>query len=135
MIKDQVLETAKHGRVRWFIIAFVVGGILMSALLAWQLAESSPRNWCVLAKQGSPELAGSCVAILIKLLEIKDHAVLGLLAIVGLSFLSLATVAMGVRITAEGPGGLKTDIGADKTTVTDGESVVQLPTPPSGDTQ
>jgi len=106
----EVVDTVKNGRLRWFVVAFVLAGALMSVLLAWQLGETTPKNWCILAKQGSPELAGSCVTILLHLLDIKDHVVIGLLAIVGLSVLSLAVVALGVRISAEGPGGLKANV-------------------------
>jgi hypothetical protein len=128
-IKTEVVDTIKHGRVRWFVIAFVMAGFLMSALLWWQLSETTPAKWCMLAKQGSPELAGSCTSILLRLLDLKDHAIIGLLMILGISFLSLAAVALGVRISAEGPAGLKTEIGADKTTVTGGDSSVEVPTP------
>lgn len=107
-------------RLRWFIIAFVLSGLLMAGLLVWQLYETTPRVWCVLAKTGSPEMATSCVAILLKLLELKDHAVIGLLSIVGLSVLSLAAVALGVRLGFTGPGGVSANIESDQedTTIT-----------------
>lgn len=128
---DVVVDAIQHGRLRWFIVAFVTAGMVTMAMLGWQLYETTPARWCVMAAQGSPELAGSCVAILLKLLEIKSTVVIGLLAIVGLSVLSLAAVALGVRLGLSGPGGLSADIGADKTTVSNGESSVTLPTPPA----
>jgi hypothetical protein len=128
-IKAEVIDTIKRGRVRWFVIAFVLAGFLMSAMLWWQLSETSPDKWCALAKQGSPELVGSCAAILLRLLDLKDHTIMGLMFILGLSFLSLAVVALGVRISAEAPTGLKTSIEADETVVTDGTSEVTIPTP------
>lgn len=130
-IKAEVADVIKRGRVRWFVIAFVAAGLLMSGFLWWQLSEITPEKWCMLAKQGSPEMATACTSILLRLLDLKDHAILGLLFILGLSFLSLAVVALGVRISAEGPAGLKTEVGAETTTVTDGSSVVEVPTPPS----
>lgn len=120
-----------NGRVRWIVFAFLGSGLLMSALLTWQLYETAPARWCVIAKSGTPDLATACITVLMKLLEIKGNVVIGLLVIVGLSVLSLAVVALGVRIGASGPGGLTANIGADKTTVTDGNSVVEMPTPPS----
>jgi peptidoglycan/LPS O-acetylase OafA/YrhL len=130
-IKAEVADVIKHGRVRWFVIAFVAAGLLMSGFLWWQLSEITPDKWCQLAKQGSPELAGSCASILLRLLDLKDHTIIGLLFMLGLSFLSLAVVALGVHISAEGPAGLKTEVSAETTSVTDGSSVVEVPTPRS----
>lgn len=120
-----------NGRLRWFIIAFVLAGAFMTGLLAWQLYETSPARWCVLAKQGSPDSTNACVAILVKLLELKDHVNTGLLIIVGISVLSLAAVALGVRLGLSGPGGLSANIGSENTTVSNGESTVVIPTPPA----
>jgi len=124
----------KHtARFRWIIIAFLVAIASMSGLLAWQLYDTTPARWCAAALMGSPEVATACFGVLLRLLEVKDHAVLGLMAIVGLSVLSLAVVALGVRINAAGPGGLTANIGAEKTTVTDGESSIVVPTPPNSE--
>lgn len=118
-------------RFRWVVYAFMAAGIVMTAMLAWQLYDLTAARWCVLAKTGSPELATGCVTMLVKLLDLKDHVLLGLLTIVGLSVLSLAAVALGVRLGFTGPGGLSANVGADKTTVTDGQATVTLPTPPA----
>lgn len=121
-------------RFRWVIYAFMAAGIVMTAMLAWQLYDLTAARWCVLAKQGSPDLATGCVTMLVKLLDIKDHVMIGLLGIVGLTVLSLAAVALGVRLGFTGPGGLSANVGADKTTVTDGQATVTLPTPPAEET-
>ena len=128
---DVVVDLMRNGRLRWFIVAFVASGVVTMLMLGWQLYETTPARWCVMAKQGSPDLEGSCLAIRLKLLEIKSNVVLGLLAIVGLSVLSLAAVALGVRLGLSGPGGLSANIGSDKTTVSNGESSVTVPTPPA----
>lgn len=120
-------------RFRWVIYAFGVAGALMMAVLIWQLYDLTAARWCVLAKQGSPELATGCVTMLVRLLDLKDHVLIGLLAIVGLTVLSLAAVALGVRVGFSGPGGLSANVEADKTTVTDGQATVTLPTPPAED--
>lgn len=120
-------------RFRWVVFAFLGAGLLTMAMLGWQLYDLTPGRWCVLAKQGSPELANSCVAMLVKLLDLKDHVLIGLLAITGLSVLALAAVALGVRLAFSGPGGLSANVGADKTTVTDGQASVTIPTPPAED--
>lgn len=117
------------GRLRWFVFAFLAAIIIMTALLAWQLYETSPTRWCILAKSGSPEMASSCVSMLIKLLELKNNVVIGLLSIVGLSVLSLAAVALGVRLGLSGPAGLSANIGAEETVISNDSASVTVPTP------
>lgn len=104
-------------RVRWFVYAFVAAGALMTAMLGWQLFETTPARWCGIAKAGTPELANACVAVLLRLLDIKNDVVVGLLAITGLSVLSLAAVALGVRLGFTGPAGLSADVRRDESTV------------------
>jgi hypothetical protein len=104
---------------------------MMSALLAWQLWDVTPARWCAIAQNGTPDLQTACVTVLLKLLELKNNVVIGLLTIVGLSVLSLAAVALGVRLGLTGPGGLTANIEAEQTTVSDGSSTVVVPTPPS----
>lgn len=128
--------TKDHGRFRWTLGAFSASGLLMMLLLAWQLFETTPARWCALAANGSPELTTGCATILLRLLEIKDHVSIGLMAITGLSVLALAVVATGTKINASGAG-FNADIGADKTTVStdDGTSTLTIPTPPASDVQ
>jgi len=109
-----MLDTIKHGRLRWFIIAFCLSGFVMTLMLAWQLYETTPARWCVMTDR-----AEGCVAILMKLLEIKDHTVMGLLIIVGLSVLCLAAVALGLRLGVSGPGGIEANIGVEVTSSKD----------------
>lgn len=126
-----MVEPVIKSRTRWFISAYVASGALMISLLAWQLFETTPARWCVLAKQGSPELATGCVTILMRLLDLKDHVNIGLMVIAGMSVAALAALATGQRLSVNGPGGLSANVGAETTTVTDGESTVKIPTPPS----
>lgn len=84
----------------------------MSGLLVWQLWDVTPARWCAIA-QATDERANVCVAILLRLLDLKDHVVLGLLSIVGLTVLALAVVALNVRIGATGPAGIGVNIGDD----------------------
>lgn len=126
-----MVDLQNNLRFRWVVVAFMAAGIVMTAMLGWQLYDLTAARWCVLAKQGSPDLATGCVTMLVKLLDLKDHVLIGLLGIVGLSVLSLAAVALGVRLGFTGPGGLSANVGADKTTVTDGQATVTLPTPPA----
>lgn len=127
-----MVTVTEHGRVRWFVIAFLMAGFFMSALLVWQLWDVTPARWCAIA-QSQNEVQAACLSILLKLLDLKNNVVIGLLAIVGISVLSLAVVALRIRIDAAGPGGLTANIGADKTVIsdTDGLSTVEIPTPPA----
>jgi len=122
-------------RFRWVVFAFLAAGGMMTALLAWQLYDTTPARWCAIALQGSPEISTGCFNVLLRLLDIKNNAVLGLLAITGLSVLSLAAVALGVRLGFTAPGGISANVQADTTTVTDGSSTVTIPTPPAEETQ
>lgn len=120
-------------RFRWVVYAFVGALLVITGLFAWQMYDLTPARWCAVAATGSPEIATGCFNVLIKLLDIKDHAVMALAGITGLTVLSLAAVALGVRIGFSGPAGLSANVGAETTTVTDGSSVVEVPTPPSED--
>lgn len=124
-----------NGRVRWFVVAFLILGTMMTGLLTWQLWDVTPARWCAIAQASTPDFANACVTILLRLIELKNNVVLGLLVIVGASMLSLAAVALGVRMGLTGPGGLSANIGADQTTVTDGSSTVTVPTPPAERTE
>lgn len=93
---------------------------MMAALLAWQLWDVTPARWCAIAKSGTPEISSACVTVLLKLLELKNSVVLGLMAIVGLSVLSLAAVALGVRLGLVGPAGFSADISPDQVKMSKG---------------
>jgi uncharacterized membrane protein SpoIIM required for sporulation len=124
------LQEAGKGRFRWTVVAFMLAGLLISGLVVWQLYETAPRIWCEMAKEGHND---QCVQILLRLLDIKNNALLGLIAILGLTVVSLTAIALGLKISAGGPGDTHIDVGADRTTVDTGGSTVVIPTPPSGD--
>lgn len=114
------------------LLAFILAALITVGLVVWQLVETTPRAWCQLAADANEARYSSCSSILIKLLDIKDHTIIGLLSILGIIILAIVVVALGVSVKGTGPGGIGVDIGSDKTRVTDGESVVDIPTPPSG---
>lgn len=118
-------------RYGWTIIAFVLAGLLVSGLVIWQLYETSPRIWCQIAEGDAEAVRGACLAILLKLLDLKDHAVIGLLTILGITVVSLVAVALGLKISAGGPGNTHVDIGADETRIESSGADVTIPTPPS----
>lgn len=117
------MDLFKDGRIRWVVLAFLINMVIMAGLLAWQLYDLTGAKWCTLAKVGTPDMATACVTALVRVLEVKDHIMAYLLAIIGLNSLSLTAVALGVRISANGPGGVSTNIGVD----TDGPTRITIP--------
>jgi len=128
------LEPKVGRNFRWTLIAFVFAGLLMSGLAIWQLYETSPQRWCALAENTAGDVNNNaCLAVLLKLLELKDHSLLAIFFILGITVISVVVVALKVQVRGSGPGGLSVDIGADKTVVEGGGSEVEIPTPPSED--
>jgi hypothetical protein len=118
-------------RYAWTLIAFAAAGLLMAGLVIWQLIESSPGVWCHIADSTDTNLRGACLSVLLKLLDLKDHALMGLLTILGITVVSVVAVALGVKISAAGPGGTNVSVGSEKTIVDNGDAKVEIPTPPS----
>lgn len=120
-------------RYGWTIIAFIIAGVFISGLVIWQLMETAPAYWCALADQTSEGLRTACYNVLLRLLDIKDHAIVGLLTILGITVASVVAVALGVKISGTGPGGTSVNVGADETRVKNGDLDMSIPTPPSED--
>lgn len=118
-------------RYGWTIIAFIIAGVFISGLVIWQLFETQPAYWCAIADQSSEGLRTACYNVLLRLLDIKDHTIVGLLTILGITVASVVAVALGVRIVAGGPGGTNVNVGADETRVRNGDLDMTIPTPPS----
>lgn len=119
---------------RWTIVAFVFAGALMAGLMIWQLSELSPDRYCKLAEVTGSENA--CLSVMLKLLTLKDHALIGTLATLGLTVLALAAVALGVRISATAPGGGGVDVGGNgppDTSITQGDKEIVIPSPPASE--
>ena len=126
-----MIPAASPSRFRWTIIAFALAGVVITALVAWQLYETSPGRWCALAANGSPEMTSGCFQVLLKLLDLKETSLMLLIGALVLTILSIVAVALGVRLSGAAPGGFSVDVGADKTTITSGEAEATVPTPPS----
>lgn len=124
---DPAIGKTRYG---WTLIAFVLAGGLIAALVIWQLIVTSPNAFCAVAK-ATGERSAVCLPLLIEIVHVKDHAIVGLLTILGITVISVVAVALGVRISASGPGNTNVNIGADTTTVDNGDAHVSIPTPPS----
>lgn len=117
-------------RFGWTMIAFIVMIVFIGVLAVWQIDATSPGYWCKLAEDTTESRTG-CYGLLMKLVEVKDHVIIGLLSILGLAIAGLISVALGLNVRAGGPGGTSVDIRERDTTVDTGDTSVTIPTPPS----
>jgi len=130
MVDSQTLLDKHESNFRWTILAFALFAALVSGLVIWQLAETSPNHWCGLAKAASPEISAACVTLLEKLLEIKDHVIIGLMCILGIIVIGTVAVALGLKITGSAPGGLSVGVTPEKATADTSEGLhVEVPIP------
>lgn len=119
---------------RWTLVAFALCGGLIAALVVWQLWELTPQRWCALAENTAGDVnSNACLSALLRILDLKDHALIGLLVILGITVVSVVVVALKVNVKGSGPGGFEVDIGADETQVREPDTgaSVTIPTPPS----
>ncbi|MBO9380233.1 hypothetical protein GG804_26055 [Sphingomonas histidinilytica] len=101
---------------RWTVWVILIGALAMGATLVWQLYGLTPARWCVVpinaAKMaGARPIAEDCTTIVLRLLDLKDHAITGLLIVLGLSFVAMVVTLLGARINFNGPGGIGGSIG------------------------
>lgn len=97
-------------RFRWIVLAFIASGGLVAGLLIWQLLETSPNKWCSYVGEATPQ---GCFDVLLKLIDVKDTAIIGLLTILGLTVASVVAVTLRVKIDIQGPGGTGGNIQGD----------------------
>lgn len=109
-----------HNRpIRWNIIGLVLGAPALTAILIWQLYGLTPKGYCM-SILGVGEVAGAHAASITKyyvgcitrLLSLKDHVVIGLLIVIGVSYIAALIMALGAFIKGQGPGGFGLEIGS-----------------------
>lgn len=120
-----------HGRFKWTILAFGFAVIFVGAILVWQLFETKPERWCQLAEAATPENTNACLAVLVKLIDVKDHVLIGVTGTLALTVLSIVVVALGVRLSGSGPGGTSVSISESDTVIKTPDMSLTVPTPPS----
>lgn len=93
--------------------ALFLGAPIFGGLLAWQLYGLEPERVCKtsfdLARiDGAGLLVAfqSCIGLYAKALDIKDHAVIGLLTILGLGYLMMMMRELRMQGEFQGPGGI-----------------------------
>lgn len=109
----------------WQLYAIISAAPAIVALLVWQLGTLTPQEWCGVAVGaskaahaiGGPALRPEdCGSILLKLLDIKNTTIIGLLIALVVSYLLLVVDRIGAGLHIQGPNGLGLDIkgnGAD----------------------
>lgn len=130
-----VPDFSQNGRFKWTILAFILAIIFVGGVLIWQLFETKPERWCQIAESAAPENINACLAVLVKLIDVKDHVLIGVTGTLALTVLSLAVVALGVRLSGSGPGGTSVNISEKDTTISTPDASVTVPTPPSEETR
>jgi hypothetical protein len=93
--------------------ALFMGAPIFGGLLAWQLYGLEPERVCSIpgAFVDNKDLASilnafnACIGLYAKALDIKDHAVIGLLAILGLGYLMMMMRELRMQGEFTGPGG------------------------------
>ena len=93
--------------------ALFLSAPLFGGMLGWQLYGLEPERVCKtsfdLARiDGAGLLVAfqSCIGLYSKALDIKDHAVIGLLAILGLGYIMMMMRELNMRGSASGPLGI-----------------------------
>lgn len=109
--------------------ALFMGAPIFGGLLAWQLYGLEPERVCKtsfdMAKiDGAGILVAfnACIGLYAKAFDIKDHAIIGLLAILGLGYIMMMMRELRMQGEVKGPGGVgasfRSEDGAPPPTVT-----------------
>lgn len=107
----------------WTVAAIIFGGFAMGLILVWQLWGLTPGRWCVVAINAAKmtnmrPTAEDCTTIILRLLDLKDHAIVGLLGVIGLSFLVMVVTLFKAKISFSGPGGVGGSVGGGEMDIT-----------------
>lgn len=105
--------------IHWAVWGLILGAPVIIAMLIWQLAPlNDPVRWCSvtigIAKVAAQKpLIEDCTTIVLKLLELKDHAIVGLLLAVVIGYLVMVSMVLGAKVSWTLPGGAGGSIGRD----------------------
>jgi len=104
--------------IKWTAWAIIFGSLAMGAMLIWQLYGLVPARWCAVSissakMSGTRPVAEDCTTIILRLLDLKDHAIIGLLGVIGLSFLVMVVTMFKARVTWTGPAGIGGSVGGE----------------------
>lgn len=123
-------------------VALFLGAPIFGGLLAWQLYGLEPERVCSIPSAfiDNKDLASilgafnACIGLYAKALGIKDHAVIGLLVILGLGYLMMMMRELRMQGEATIPGGggfkFRSDDGKDPPAPTVTTTTTVAPTQP-----
>jgi hypothetical protein len=94
-------------------LGVLLGAPIFGGLLAWQLYTLSPKSWCNTAfsvakadNAGLIQAFQACIKLQEAILGIKDHAIIGLLVVLGLGYLMMLMREFRINGEISGPLGI-----------------------------
>jgi len=121
---SKITSLFKTGLGFWRNLFFYLMAFTTTAMLIWQLSLlEPPEKWC---PHNSLSL---CFASIEKNLELRDHAIIGLLIVLAVVVIGSMVVTYKLSVSGSaGAGNVSVDIHQDKTTVTTPQTTVSVPT-------
>lgn len=116
----------------WRSLFFYIMAFTTTGMLIWQLKLlEPPEKWC------AEKRIDVCYAGLIRNLDIRDHAIMGLIVVLAVVVIGSMVVTYKLAVSAGGGAdGFHVDVHQDKTTVTTpGGGSISVPTVPTAPTQ
>jgi len=121
------MTLGKLGLGFWRNAFFYFAALFVFGLIIWQLVTlEPPTKWCPV------DNLSVCYTALIRVLDIKDHALIGLLGVLGVIVVGSMVVSYRLNVNAGGGAeGFHVDIQQDHTTVQTPGGTVSVPTVPT----
>ena len=118
MSKWKILNPAKIGE--WFRTSLILlGAPILGGVLVWQLrsldVDKCKTSFQIAKADGTGLITAfkACIDLQMKVLEIKDHAIIGLLAVIGLGYLMVMMRELRMQGEVRGPGGVGASFRSD----------------------
>jgi uncharacterized membrane protein YedE/YeeE len=107
--------------------ALFMGAPIFGGLLIWQLRELDPKRACdmgffIASKSAELTLKDAflgCLGIYAKIIDVRDHAILGVIGILGLGYMMMMMRELRMQGEATLPGGAGIKIRSDATDAAD----------------
>lgn len=103
------------------VAALLMGAPIFGAILVWQLYTLDPDEWCKtafdLAKADGVNIVTAfraCVTLQQAIITVKDHAIIGVLAVLGLGYVMLMMRGLNMQGEFKGPGGIGASMRSEK---------------------
>lgn len=104
------------------VAALLMGAPIFGGILVWQLWTLDPDRWCKTTTQLAEKADGvnlvvafrACVTLQQAIITVKDHAIIGLLAVLGLGYVMLMMRGLNMQGEFKGPGGIGASMRSEK---------------------